>query len=313
MLTMRSARIAWRDMVIAAIVGAIVVSPNLWWNLTHDAATIKHTENIAQWSKSGGGNTLAKHILNGLSFFGAQFGVVGPVVFFALLWATWRLIRGQSDDREKLLFWLSVPVVALITLQALLAKAYANWAVSAYAAGTILAVWLLYRLTKKGLSTSLIIGAVVAVVIPVLTVFAYDIKLPNGNLVMKRYVGRSVISQEIADIATQAKMTEIVAQDRDILADLYYTLKGKPFRIYARPFGGFPHNYYEQDFSLPASVTGPVLFVDNDPIECPEGQAEPLKSWSPPYGEMKGKTLYAYRVPASCLAPKPSVTGAAEN
>ncbi|GAC1041601.1 ArnT family glycosyltransferase [Rhizobium sp. No.120] len=313
MLTMRSARIAWRDVAIAAIVGAIVVSPNLWWNLTHDAATIKHTENIAQWSKSGGGNTLLKHILNGLNFFGAQFGVVGPVVFYALLWATWRLIRGQSDDREKLLFWLSVPVVALITLQALLAKAYANWAVSAYAAGTILAVWLLYRLTKKGLSTSLVIGAVVAVVIPVATIFAYDIKLPNGDLVMKRYVGRSVISEEIADIAAQAKMTEIVAQDRDILADLYYTLKGKPFRIYARPFGGFPHNYYEQDFSLPASVTGPVLFVDNDPIECPEGQAELLKSWSPPYGEMKGKTLYAYRLPASCLAPKPSATAETEN
>lgn len=57
---------------------------------------------------------------------------------------------------------------------------------------------------------------------------------------MKRYVGRSVISEEIANIATEAKLTEIVAQDRDILADLYYTLKGKPFHIYARHFGGFP-------------------------------------------------------------------------
>ena len=316
MLTMRSARIAWRDVVIAAIVGAIVVSPNLWWNFAHDAATIKHTENIAQWSKDGGSNSLLKHILNGLSFFGAQFGVIGPVVFYALLWTTWRLIRGRSDDREKLLFWLSVPVVALITLQALLAKAYANWAVSAYAAGTILAVWLLYRLTKKGLSTSLIIGAVVAFVIPVLTVFAYDIKLPNGDLIMKRYVGRAVISREIADIATDAKTPVIVAEDRDILADLYYTLKGKPFRIYARNFGGFPNNYYEQNFSLPADVTGPVLYIDNGPFECAGSQVDLIKSWSPPYGEMKGKTLHAYRVSASCLAPKPSAaagTGAAGN
>ena len=309
MLTMRSARIAWRDVAIAAIIGAIVVSPNLWWNVTHDAATIKHTESIAQWSKGGGGNGLLKHVLNGLSFFGAQFGVVGPVVFYALLWATWRLIRGQSDDREKLLLWLSMPVVALITLQALLAKAYANWAVSAYAAGTILAVWVLYRLTKKGLSTSLIIGAVVAFAIPVLTVFALDIKLPNGDLVMKRYVGRSIISEEIANIATEAKVSDIVSQDRDILADLYYTLRGRPFRIYARHFGGFPKNYYEQNFSLPADATGPVLFVGSDTIVCPEGQAELIKSWSPPYGEMKGKTLYAYRVPASCLAAKPSAAG----
>ena len=304
MLTLRSARIAWRDVAIAAVVGAVVVAPNLWWNLTHDAATVKHTESIAQWS-TGGGSSLLKHVLNGLGFVGAQFGVVGPLVFYALLWASWRLIRGQSDDREKLLFWLSVPVVALITLQALFAKAYANWAVCAYAAGTILAVWLLYRLTKKGLVTSLIIGAVVAFVIPVLTVFALDIKLPNGDLVMKRYVGPSTISLEIADIATSAKTPNIVAQDRAILADLFYTLKGKPFHIHARNFGGFPKNYYEQNFSLPADVTGPVLFVDNEPLDCPGGQAELIKSWSPPFGEMKGETLYAYRVPASCLAPKP--------
>jgi len=304
MLTLRSARIAWRDVAIAAVVGAVVVAPNLWWNLTHDAATVKHTESIAQWS-TGGGSSLLKHVLNGLGFVGAQFGVVGPLVFYALLWASWRLIRGQSDDREKLLFWLSVPVVALITLQALFAKAYANWAVCAYAAGTILAVWLLYRLTKKGLVTSLNIGAVVAFVIPVLTVFALDIKLPNGDLVMKRYVGPSTISLEIADIATSAKTPNIVAQDRAILADLFYTLKGKPFHIHARNFGGFPKNYYEQNFSLPADVTGPVLFVDNEPLDCPGGQAELIKSWSPPFGEMKGETLYAYRVPASCLAPKP--------
>lgn len=306
MLTLRSARIAWRDVAIAAIVGAVVVSPNLWWNVTHQAATVRHTQSIAHWGSGGGNGGALKHLLSGLGFIGAQFGVVGPVVFYAMLWATWRLIRGQSDDREKLLFWLSMPVVILIALQAFFAKAYANWAVSAYAAGTILAVWLLYRLTKKGLTTSLIIGAVVAVVIPVLTVFALDIKLPNGDLVMKRYVGRSMISREIADIATTAKMTDIVAQDRDILADLYYTLKGEPFRIYARNFGGFPKSYYEQNFSLPADVTGSVLFVDNAPLDCPGGQAELIKSWSPPYGDMKSETLYAYRVPASCLAPRSS-------
>ncbi|NKJ05217.1 glycosyltransferase family 39 protein [Rhizobium sp. SG741] len=304
MLTLRSARIAWRDVAIAAIAGAIVVAPNLWWNVTHGAATVRHTQTIAHWGTGGGNGGLLKHVLSALGFVGAQFGVVGPVVFYAMLWAGWRLIRGQSDDREKLLFWFSVPVVALITLQALFAKAYANWAVTAYAAGTILAVWLLYRLTKKGLVTSLIIGGVVAFVIPILTVFAYDIKLPNGDLVMKRYIGRSAISLEIADIATTAKTPDIVGEDRDILADLFYTLKGKPFHIYARNFGGFPKSYYEQNFSLPATVTGSVLYVSDDPFDCVGGQAELVKSWSPDLGDMKGKTLYAYRVPASCLSPK---------
>ncbi|AVA20297.1 MULTISPECIES: glycosyltransferase family 39 protein [unclassified Rhizobium] len=305
MLTLRSARIAWRDVLIAAIAGAIVVSPNLWWNFAHDAATVRHTESIAHWNGDGKGGGLVKHLLAALGFVGAQFGVVGPVIFYGMLWAAWRMIRGQSDDREKLLVWLSVPVVALITLQALFAKAYANWAVTAYAAGTILAVWLLHRLTKKGLVVSLVIGSVVAFLLPVLTVFAYDIKLPNGDLVMKRYVGRSAISLEIADIAAQANTSTIVADNRDILADLFYTLKGKPYHIYARNSGGFPKSYYEQNFSLPPTVTDEVLYIDDEPFDCTAGRSELIKNWSPDFGNMKGRALYAYRLSPSCLAPKP--------
>jgi hypothetical protein len=305
MATMRSARIAWRDVVIAAIAGAIVVSPNLWWNLAHDAATVKHTESIAHWSDGEKNDGFLKHMFDGLGFLGAQFGVVGPIIFYAMLWASWRTIRGRSDDREKLLVWLSVPVVVLITLQALFAKAYANWAVTAYAAGTILAVWLLYRLTKKGLATSLIIGAVVAFIMPLLTVFPYDIELPNGNLVMQRYVGRSAVSREIADIATQAGTPVIVADNRDILADLYYTLKGRPFQIYARNFGGFPKSYYEQNFSLPVQTQGDVLYVTTGTFDCAARQPRLVKSWTQDWGDLKGKTIYAYKLPPACLAPAP--------
>ena len=96
MLTLRSARIAWRDVIIAAIAGAIVVAPNLWWNFAHDAATVRHTESIAHWNGDGNGGGLVKHLLGALGFVGAQFGVVGPIIFYAMLWAAWRMIRGQE-------------------------------------------------------------------------------------------------------------------------------------------------------------------------------------------------------------------------
>lgn len=309
MILMPSARISWRDCLIAAVAGAIVVSPNLWWNLTHDIATVRHTESIAHWSGGkGGGSTL--HLVGAIEFFLAQFGVVGPIVFFAMLWGAWRMIRGEANDREKLLVWLSMPVVILITLQAFFAKAYANWAVTAYVAGTILAVWLL-RATKRGLVTSVIINGIPAVLLPILTVFAADLKLPNGDLVMKRYMGRSAISLDIAGIANDAHLDTIVAQDRDILADLFYTLKGKPYHIYARNLGGFPSSYYEQNFPLPANTGGNVLYVSTSPFECAAGADEMVKTWKPEFGYMRGKTLYAYRVTPTCLAP-PSETASAE-
>eukprot|EP01035_Chromulina_nebulosa_P012312 gene12312-16407_t len=107
----REARIAWRDFIIAVVAAMLVASPNLWWNLNHDITTVRHTQDIAHWSKLG------INPLNGLGFLMAQFGVVGPIVFAALIWACWRMIRGQNAPRENMLVWLSVPVVLLITLQ----------------------------------------------------------------------------------------------------------------------------------------------------------------------------------------------------
>lgn len=300
MLLLPSARISWRDCIIAAVAGALVVSPNLWWNLTHDITTVRHTESIAHWDGGSGKATL--HPLGALAFFAAQFGVVGPLVFYAILQGGWRTVRGVGSAEEKLLAWLSLPVVLLITLQALVAKAYANWAVTAYAAGTVLAVWLLFR-TKRGLRVSLIINMVATVVFPILTVFADDIRLPNGDLVMQRYVGRSDMSGHIADIAKEAQLTTIVADDRDILADLFYTLKGTPYRIYARNLGGFPTSYYEQNFSLPADASGDILFIATAPYECPAGRADLLKAWKPDFGYRRGRTTYAYRTTSACLAP----------
>jgi 4-amino-4-deoxy-L-arabinose transferase-like glycosyltransferase len=309
MILLPSARISWRDCLIAAIVGAIVVSPNLWWNLTHDIATVRHTESIAHWSGGKGGGS-PFHLIGAIEFFLAQFGVVGPLVFYAMLWGLWRMSRGQSDATERLLVWLSVPVVLLITLQALFAKAYANWAVTAYVAGTILAVWLLKDI-KRGLRISFIINIVPAVLLPILTVFAADLKLPNGDLVLKRYMGRSAISRDVAGIADDAHLETIVAQDRDILADLFYTLKGKPYHIYARNLGGFPSSYYEQNFPLPTATAGNILYISTEPFTCTSGAAEMVKTWKPEFGYMRGKTLYAYRMTPTCLAP-PSETASAE-
>ena len=301
MATLRSARVAWRDVFIAAIVGAIVVAPNLWWNLTHGAATVKHTQAIAHW---GDDKASPFDPLGALSFFGAQFGVVGPLVFLAILLGVVRMVRGQCSESEKLLIWLSVPAVALITLQALFAKAYANWAVAAYPAGTILAVSELARL-PRGLRTSVIVNSIAAVVIPLLTVFAADLKLPNGELVMKRYMGRSAISLDVAGIAAQAGTDIVVAEDRDILGDLFYTLRDKPLHIYARDLGGFPTSYYEQTFPFPADTAAPaVLFIATEPFACDGGEL--IRSWQPDSGYKRGRTLYAYRVPPRCLAPTPS-------
>jgi 4-amino-4-deoxy-L-arabinose transferase-like glycosyltransferase len=292
-----AARISWRDVLVAVIVSAIFAFPNLWWNFSHDNTTIRHTQDIAHWS------SLGIRIGDGIGFFLAQFGVVGPIVFFAMLWACWRMIRGQNDPRDNMLIWLSVPVVLLITLQATVGKAYANWAVTAYVAGTILAVWLLHRLWPTGLKISLVITGLVSVLFPIVTIYAHEMKLPNGDEALKRFVGRSDVSRKVGDLARQAGVSIIVSDNRDINADLFHTLRNESFRLYARPPTAFPKNYYEQELALPAGVTDPVLFVTKGVLTCDTAPPQEIASWTPVEGYYKGKTLRAYKVAAGCLLP----------
>lgn len=298
LLLIPAARISIRDFIIAVVTAAVFAFPNLLWNLQHDITTVRHTEDIAHWSDLG------INLRGGLEFFAAQFGVVGPIVFFAMLWATYNMIRGRSDAQEKLLVWLSVPVVVLITLQATVAKAYANWGVTAYVAGVILAVWLLYRLWPKGLRISLTINGIISLLFPFATIFSHQLLLPNGDEVMKRYLGRSAVSLEAGELATQAGTSIIVTDNRDMVADLFHTLRDKPFKIYARAPDGFPGSYYEQEFALPAATADKVLFISTLPLDCPAEPPEALKSWKPANGYYQGKTIYTYKVSATCLTPK---------
>lgn len=297
LVLLRQARIGWRDFFIAVISAALVALPNIWWNLAHDITTVRHTQDIAHWSKPG------IHPGGGIGFFLAQFGVIGPIVFAAMLWACYRMARGLSEPKEKMLIWLSIPVVLLITLQALLAKAYANWAVTAYVAGTILAVWVLQRFWRKGLWVSFAINGLVSVLFPIATVFAHDLLLPNGNEALQRFLGRADVSRKAGDLARQAGLGIIVSDDRDITADLFHTLRAEPYKVYARPPAGFPKSYYEQELYLPADVAEKVLFVTRHALTCVTEQPGTLATWTPDHGYYKGKTLYAYTVSPTCLMP----------
>jgi 4-amino-4-deoxy-L-arabinose transferase-like glycosyltransferase len=297
LVLIREARISWRDFIIAVVSSAVVAAPNLWWNLAHDITTVRHTQDIAHWSKPG------LHLGDGIGFFLAQFGVIGPIIFGAMLWACYRMARRLSEPKEKMLIWLSVPVVLLITLQALLAKAYANWAVTAYVAGTILAVWILQRFWRKGLWISLAINGLVSILFPIATIFAHDLVLPGGNEALQRFLGRAEVSLKAADLARQAGIATIVSDDRDITADLFHTLRKEPYKIYAKPPVGFPKSYYEQELALPNDVAGQALYVTRHPLTCATEQPKTLAAWKPSHGYYKAKTLYAYEVTARCIMP----------
>lgn len=289
------ARIGWRDASIAGALALACLAPNLWWNLQNGGATFRHTADNAAWSGVG------LHPAAMAEFFLAQFGVVGPVLFAGLLLALVQLLRGQPREKQKLLLLWSLPILGLLLIQALLSHAYANWGATAYVAGTIAAVIALHGRHRKALTASFAINGLVTLLLPLATVYAHQLSLPNGQLAMQRYIGRQDLSLQIAATAREAGLATIVTDNRDRLADLFYTLRGTPFRIYARAPTGQPANFYEQRHALPADDPDAILFVTTSSLRCTTGQAALVESFTPDTGFMRGKAVHAYRTDAACL------------
>ncbi|MFV2034637.1 MAG: ArnT family glycosyltransferase, partial [Halocynthiibacter sp.] len=240
-----SARLRLQDIMLASLAALAAVSPNIWWNITNDATTVRHTMANANW---GAGNGL--NFAGAIEFFASQFAVFGPLLFAGLLWLAWRGLRGRLQNNELTLLLFSVPVVVLVSGQALMSKAYANWAVVAYIAGTILVVQAFGKMPKLLIATQGIHLAL-ALVLPVLMVNPNTPRLPEGASVFQRYIGISDVSLQARSAAEALGLTVIVARNRAFLAHLNYTLRDSNMDIYALPRAGFAGSYYEQAFPVP--------------------------------------------------------------
>lgn len=131
----RRALLGIKGFAVAGIAAALL-APNLMWNAANDFATISHTAENAN---------LGYDLFNPdevIQFLGDQFGVFGIIPFPLLLIALVSACRGNLPTPVRWLAALAALPLLAITLEALLSRANANWAVTAYVAGPILvALW----------------------------------------------------------------------------------------------------------------------------------------------------------------------------
>ena len=131
----RKALLGSRGFIVAGIAAALLL-PNLIWNAAHDFATISHTAENAN---------LGQDLFNPgevIQFWVDQFGVFGFLPFPMLLIALVAAFKTRLSSPAKWVAALAALPLLAITLEALLSRANANWAVTAYIAGPLLvALW----------------------------------------------------------------------------------------------------------------------------------------------------------------------------
>jgi 4-amino-4-deoxy-L-arabinose transferase-like glycosyltransferase len=253
---------------LAGLTALLVFSPNLWWNFTHGAPTFAHTAEISQ---HGG---YSAHPAAMLEFLVSQFLVAGPIIFGGFLaWLIsreWLPNRAASADGWFLLS-LSLPFLAVISLQALLSRAHANWAAPAMAAACLAAVYFLLQ-RRRWLVASFAINVLLAVLL-----YHFDVLVrePFGLAHTVRtdpfWATRSWpnIHAQVRDVLRNPPSgnasAKVASDDRAILAQLQWGLVLSPGSALGWQRGGRPANHFDQHFPLPSKLDAPVLLVTSAP------------------------------------------------
>lgn len=137
---MRRALVSLRGLIVLALAGALI-APHLAWNAANSFKTISHTAENARW---GASLLHPEHIL---TFLTDQMGVFGPIAFLALLGGLAVHATGARawwlEPRARFLTAFILPALSIILVQAVISRAHANWAATAYPAASVLIVlWL---------------------------------------------------------------------------------------------------------------------------------------------------------------------------
>lgn len=155
--------------LVILILALLILSPNLYWNAANHFATVAH---LGDNTNLGADPSQKFRITKALQFLGEQAGVFGPIPFAILIWRIVAWIRGRASEAEQFLLVWALPPLAIITLQAFLSRANANWAATAYPTATVLVAiwlvgkaprWLRYATVVPHLVASLAFAVVVAV------------------------------------------------------------------------------------------------------------------------------------------------------
>jgi 4-amino-4-deoxy-L-arabinose transferase-like glycosyltransferase len=286
----------WRQLAVALLIAASVLAPNLAWNAAHGWATVGHTAANADWSQTG------LHLREIATFAVAQIGVLGPVLFVALLLRLWWLRRYPPTLEERFLLAFTVPVLALMIIQSGASRAHANWAAVSYVAATVLLAGWFDRIRHSWpLRLALTIQLAVFAGFTLIFAGALAISLPKSIDILHQMRGWRTLG-ELAwrEMGKAPEGTSLAADDREVMAELDYYTRGRPFPLVMAVGNGPPGNHYELERRMTPQTGATVLLIaryaDRPDILGRFEHHSLLEAWTISAGQGRQRHFYVYNV-----------------
>ena len=244
---------------LALILALLILSPNIYWNLTNGLVTLRHTgENIS-------GDGLQFRFGNAIGFLAVQFAIIGPFLAGAVFAAAATAWRKDTPSEDRLLLAFALPVTLVVTAASALTVTNANWAASALVATVVLGSAVLirngrFRLVQVGLA----IGVAVQLVLFAGNTVADTVTLPllkHGD-VYKPVLGWSRFADAVRAQARASNATTVIALRRADAAALVYYLRDDNLAVRVWPETSRPNNQFELTRSIvDHPPAGPALLV----------------------------------------------------
>ncbi|MEM7068078.1 MAG: glycosyltransferase family 39 protein [Pseudomonadota bacterium] len=243
---------------LAILVAAVMMIPNGIWNFENGFVTALHTgENIGWDGFVANWTGLAE-------FFGSQFGVFGPIAFGIFLATAFRMWGDTISREHRLLLSFSLPILVLLLGQAIISKAYANWAATTYIAASILvAEVMVNRIPKLWLNSTVALHGLVfaGITIAVCSAGPGQLVLPNGVQPFARTQGATLLADEVKDVWGQYEYNGLVTTDRKLSSLLVYNLRDQDISVHAWRYGEIPRDHFQMSIPFQESLRDPVLVV----------------------------------------------------
>ena len=259
---------------VALLGGLAGFLPNLIWNAQNGFVTFHHTGDNAGWE------TIGFKVGKIFEYLGGQAVIPGPILFVVVILAAalgWRSTRPGAD---RLMMWLSLPILIVIGVNAAFAKLHGNWAATAFPALIIFASALLGNGRWYGfLKLSAAINVIVAVALVVGASLVGRVPLPERPRQLQRLLHWADYGGKLADAARAAGVRTVVTIGRPMTSETLYELRdsGLDVRPYLAP-GAAPADQFEMTIPYDPAHGPALLVTERNPSSlgiAPE-RVEPL-------------------------------------
>jgi 4-amino-4-deoxy-L-arabinose transferase-like glycosyltransferase len=251
-----------RGLAILAV-ALLVLSPNLLWNAANGFATVAH---LGDNANMGADPSQKYRLSEALEFLGEQAGVFGPIPFAILAWRIVAWVRGRLSEAETFLLALALPPLAVITAQAFLSRANANWAATAYPTATVLvAIWLVTS-APRWLRYATFVPHLAASLAFALIVAAWPAwRIPATDRPLSRLAGWEEVADRLrGDVLSHPDLPVLMTGRLAMASTLYYLrdqLGPQGRAVYMWDWNRRPEHHYELAVPFDPAVSDPALMI----------------------------------------------------